>query len=304
MKFRFTLALWGDWHLSQFERNGLPSLRAAGNLNAIDYHISVHTRPADFYRLSVMLQDINADIKVPLADDTQSDQGTANAVVHNCKMQDYAGATANGEAWVLMSPDMVWGEGTFVHHRQAFEAGKTAIFRPLLRVDADKAGTITDFGKRSLARIALEHEHNVSQKFYRADSPLFSSHAEMIIWPAPGGLLNKTITAEIQTCMAGHALYGSECLATEAAKESMLVVGDSDEAIALALAPPNKDFSHVVGTSPLTPDIVRTFANWYWSPATEKIARHSYRLHAEDIDLAEWAAVERNANDFIAEVFG
>ena len=303
MKFRFTLAVWGDWHLDQFERNALPSLRAPGNLDAVDYHISAHTRPADRDRLAAILQGVNADIKTPLADGVRSDQATANSVVHGCKMQDYAAA----EAWALMSPDMVWGEGTLAHHRRAFESGKTVIYRPLLRVDADKVGTIRDFSKRSLARIALESEHSVARKFYRADGPLFSSHAEMIIWPAPdGGLLNKTITAEVQTGLAGQ-MGGAECLATDSDENKMLVVGDSDEAITLALASPDKDFSHVVGTGPLTPEIIRTFTSWYQSPATEKIARHSYRLHANDIDLAEypsrWEAVEKQADAFIAEVF-
>ena len=303
MKFRFTLAAWGNWHLSQFERNGLPSLHAPGNLDAVDYHISVHTRPADRDRIAAILQGINADIKASLSDGVGSDQGTANNTVHICKMSDYAAAAANGEAWVLMSPDMVWGEGTLAHHRAVFEAGKTAIYRPLLRVDVDKAGMITEFSKRSLARIALEKEHEVSQKYYRADGPLFSSHAEMIIWPAPGGLLNTTITAEMQICVA-RQMPDVEFMTPEISNDKILVVGDSDEAITLALAPPGKDFSHVVGTGPLTPDIIRRFSSWYQSPATATVARHSYRLHADDIDLAAWAPVEQRANDFIAEVFG
>lgn len=303
MKFRFTMAAWGDWHISQLERNGLPSLRAPGNLDAIDYHISVHTRPADHDRIAAALAGLSADIKTPLPDDMQSDQGTANGVVHVCKSQDHAAASAAGEVWALLSPDMVWGEGTLAHHRQAFKSGKTVIYRPLLRVDAEKAGTISDFGKRSLARIALENEHSVSREFYRADGPLFSSHAEMIIWPAPCGLLNKTITAEMQTCIASSTAPNGEFMTPEVVEDELLIVGDSDEAITLALAPPNKDFSHIVGTSPLTPDIIRTFANWYSSPASEKIARHSYRLHADDVDFAEWTEVEREANEFVAEAF-
>ena len=48
---------------------------------------------------------------------------------------------------------------------------------------------------------------------------------------------------------------------------------------------------------------MRQFTGWYPSPASEKIARRSYRLHADDIDAAEWAEVERRADGFIAEVF-
>ena len=40
MRFHFTLAVWGEWHLNQLETHGIPSLRAPGNLDAVDYHIS------------------------------------------------------------------------------------------------------------------------------------------------------------------------------------------------------------------------------------------------------------------------
>ena len=302
MKFRFTLAVWGDWHLRQLEMHGVPSLLAPGNLDAIDYRISAHTRPSDRERLAAALRGLNADIEAPLPGDVRGDQKTANDALHVFKMQDHAAAAAAGEAWALLSPDMVWGEGTWAHHRGALEAGKTVIYRPLLRVDAEEAGTVRDFGKRALARLALEHEHGVARKFYRADGPLFSPHSDMIIWPAPGGLLNKTVTADVQTCVAGQSPAIEFLLAPEASE--MLVVGDSDEAIALAMSPPEKDFKHVVGSGPLTAALVQQFASWYPSAATEKIARFSYRLHAGDIDPAEWAPVELRADAFIAEVFG
>lgn len=300
MKFNFTLAVWGDWHLTQLEKHGIPSLRAPGNLDAVDYHISAHTRPADRERLARVLEGCNYDIKTPLPDDMRSDRPASNPAVMGFRERDFAAAA--GEAWVLLSPDMVWGEGTLAHHRAAFETGKTVIFRPLLWVDAEKAGTIRDFGKRSLASVALEHEHSIARTYFRADGPQFSSHTEMIIWEAPGGLLNKTITAEVQTCVAltQPNPYG---LWTEADEEKMLVVGDSDEAITLALAPPDKDFSTWMTQVPLSSAMVRAFATEYQSPATEKIARHSYRLHASAIDLDAWAEVERKANAFIGEVF-
>jgi len=300
MRFRFTFVVWGDWHIDQFVKHGLPSLRAPGNLDAIDYHISATTRPSDLERVQATLDGLNAEVRASLPDDVKSDQGTANSKVHDCKIQDYAAAQCAGEAWALLAPDMVWGEGTLAHHRQAFEAGKTAIYRPLLRVDAEKVGTISDFSRRALAKVALEYEHSVAKMFYRADTPLFSSHSEMIIWNAPGGLLNKTITADIQTCMA-RQIPLVEFLAPD--ENKMLVVGDSDEAITLAMAPPNKDTTWLVGTEPLSIAIVRAFLKAYPSPASEKIARHSYRLHANDINPADWVDIEQHANKFIDEVF-
>ncbi len=302
MRFRFTLAAWGDWHLDQLARHGVPSLRAPGNLDAVDYHISAHTRLADRDRLAAILDGLDADIKTPLPDDMRGDRHAANPAVLRFKADDHAAAAAAGEAWVLLSPDMVWGEGTLAHHRRAFEGGKTVVYRPLLWVDAERAGVVRDFGRRSLARVALEHEHAIARDYFRADGRWFSSHVEMIIWQAPGGLLNKTITAEVQTCVASDPLTPTG-LATEADEGKMEVVGDSDEAIALAMAPPGKDFSTWLTQEPLTPGLVRQFTGWYPSPASEKIARHSYRLYADDIDAAEWAEVERRADGFIAEVF-
>ena len=176
MRFRFTLAVWGDWHLRQLEAHGVPSLRAPGNLGAIDYHISAHTRPADRERLAAILDGLDADIKTPLPDDMRGDRHAANPAVLGFRAADRAEAAAAGEAWALLSPDMVWGEGTLAHHNAAFEAGKTMIFRPLLWVDAEKAGTIRDFGRRHLARVALEHEHAIARGYFRADGPCFSSH--------------------------------------------------------------------------------------------------------------------------------
>jgi hypothetical protein len=303
MKFRLTLAVWGKWHLDQFETNALPSLRASGNLDAIDYHISAHTRPADRERLASLLQGFNADIKTPIRDDVQSDQGTSNDTVFGRNIDDRSAAAAAGEAWALLSPDMVWGEGTFAHYRRLFEAGKKAIFRPLLRVDSERAGIITDFGKRALARIALEHEHDIARRFYRADGKLFSSHAEMVIWPAPGGLINKTITAETQVCMPAAVQLDGQGLAPDLAPDEMAVICDSDESISLAMTAPGKDFSWLLGTEPLKLDIVRAFLKWYYSPACQHIAAKSYRLHDRDIDPAAWEQIERHADDFIKAVF-
>jgi hypothetical protein len=302
MRFRFTFVVWGDWHIDQFVKHGLPSLRAPGNLDAIDHHISADTRPADYERVKAVLAGLNADVRVTVGDDTGSDQGTANNTVFGRNVEDRIEAGRRGEAWALLAPDMVWGEGTFAHYRRLFEAGKKAVFRPLLRVDSDKAGTITDFSKRALAKVALESEHDIAKKFYRADGDLFSSHAEMIIWPAPGGLINKTITAEVQVCVPSFSLNG-QGVAPDLRPDEIAVMQDSDESICLAMTAPGKDFSWLLGQGPLRLDTVRAFLKWYHSPTCRHIASASYRLHDRDISSQEWEAVERHADDFIRRVF-
>jgi hypothetical protein len=304
MRFRFTFVVWGDWHIDQFARHGLPSLRAPGNLDAIDHVVSAKTRPRDAERVRALLDGVNAEIEVLLPDDVGSDQATCNSTVfwHNCN--DRAVAASAGEAWGLLSPDMVWGEGTWRHHRAVLEGGgKKAIFRPLLRVDSERAGTVRDFRRRSLAAVALEHEHAVAKTQYRAGGPTFSPHAEMIIWEAPGGLVNRTITAEVQTCLPAACPFNGQGLAGWPLDGEMHVVGDSDEAVALAMCPPDKDFGWLRGARPLDAEVVRGFLKSYSSPASRGIARRSYRLHAGDVDPEAWEEVDRRANAFVEEVF-
>ena len=100
MKFRFSLAVWGEWHIDQFIRNALPSLKAPGNLDAIDYVIAVHTRPADVERLRAALEGVNAELLAPIADDTAGDQTTANVTIQGYAARDIQAAVAAGEVLV------------------------------------------------------------------------------------------------------------------------------------------------------------------------------------------------------------
>ena len=301
MRFRFTLAAWGDWHLDQLARHGVPSLRALGNLDAVDYVISAHTRPADAERLRAALEGVNAELGAPIADGTGGDQATANGTIQGCAVQDVALAAAADEAWGMLAPDMVWSEGTFALYRRLLEAGNRAIFRPLLRVDADKAGTIREFGARHLAGLALDCEHAMGQ-LYRADAERFTTHAEAIIWPAPDGRVHQTISADIVLCVPSETAITAHGLA-EDGWGRMAAVVDSDESVALAMTPADKEYEWQEGSAPLSPALVRDFLTRYPSGAGRGLAARPYRLHAGDTDPSSWAEAERRAAAFVGEVF-
>lgn len=303
MKFVFTLSVWADWHVNQFFKNALPSLRAPGNLDSVDYRISVHTCPCDVEGLRKALAGLVYDVEATLPDNITSDRNAAHPVVSRFKEEDRA-AAGDGDVWLLLAPDMVWAQGTLAYYRHLFEQGKKAIFRPLLRVDSDKAGTIADFSNRALAKVALESEHDLVKKFYRASGPHFSRHAEMVTWEAPGGLVNQTITAEMQVCLAKLELFGPHNLAPDLSPDEMAVIRDSDEGITLAMMASNADVKWLDGAMSLTPRFVEDFLRWYPSPASRHIASRPYRLHAKDIDAAEepaWREVERRAKALIEE---
>jgi hypothetical protein len=305
MKFIFTLSIWADWHIDQLVRNVVPSLRAPGNLDSVDYLISVHTRPTDAKFIQDTLAGLVSDIKTTVPDNMTNDRAGTHPTVHTHKEADRAVA-GEGDVWALLAPDMVWAEGTFDYYRRLIESGKKAIFRPLLRVDSDRAGTITDFSKRSLARVALKAEHDVVKKFYRAQGHKFSRHTEMVTWHAPGGLINKTITPEVQVCLAKLELLGGHRLAPELAPDEMAVICDSDEGITLAMTAPDANLEWVSGTIPLTSQFIKDFVGQYPSPVCRYVASKSYRLHDRDIDTTQdlvWRQLEQYADDFIETAF-
>lgn len=305
MRFIFTLSIWADWHIDQFVRNALPSLMAPGNLDAVDYCISVHTTPGDAGPLMKALAGLVFDIKTTVPDNMTNDRAGTHPTVFTHKEADRA-AAGEGDVWALLAPDMVWAEGTFDYYRRLIETGKKAIFRPLLRVDSERAGTITDFSKRALARVALKAEHDVVKKHYRAQGQQFSRHTEMVTWHAPGGLINKTITPEVQVCLAKLELLGEHRLAPELTPDEMAVICDSDEGITLAMTAPDANMEWLCGTVPLTLPFIRDFVGQYPSPVCRYVASKSYRLHDRDIDATQeplWRQLEQHADEFIETAF-
>ena len=232
MKFIFTLSVWADWHVNQFFKNALPSLRAPGNLDSVDYRISVHTCPCDVEGLRKALAGLVYDVEATLPDNITSDRNAAHPVVSRFKEEDRA-AAGDGDVWLLLAPDMVWAQGTLAYYRHLFEQGKKAIFRPLLRVDSDKAGTIADFSNRALAKVALESEHDLVKKFYRASGPHFSRHAEMVTWEAPGGLVNQTVDDDLAGDIGAGLLYRNSKIDQASGRPRSRFAVTSDDAHAI-----------------------------------------------------------------------
>lgn len=304
MKFRLTCPVWGEWHVNAFLRYGLPSLQASGNLDAIDYTLAIHTTPRDAARLMPALRGLNREVYTPLYGAQPA--GLASAVDTQQRLHrfDRAKARATGSIWACVPPDVVWAEGTFAHYRDLLEAGKTVVFHHMPRVALEPAARALEyFGKRHLARVALDFEHPLGL-MYRADNPTFPKHAELVLWPAGNdGLVCRLLAAEIKVADPSKVPINDVAQLDRPIGDRMAVISDSDEAMALSLAPVYKDADWARDGAPLSAETVRAFLEQYPSPATRELARHSYRLHAGNVSLASWAAAERQADALMAEVF-
>lgn len=302
MKFRLTLAVWGDWHINQFIKYGLPSLKAPGNLDAIDAVISVHTKPKDAGKLMLALRGTKAEFYTSIPD--RLPEGLADAVgaqqtIHHGER---ALAKRTGAKWACLPPDVVWGEGTWRRYRELFEADKFAIFHHMPRATDTAGVAFYDYAKRHLARVALDFEHPLG-RMYRADNPAFPPHSELIIWGCPQGLLTRLLAAEIKVCDPAKVVVNGAAQSALNLGIHAAVIQDSDEAIAISLAPVHKDEDWARDGVPLSAQIVRSFLGDYPSPAIRELARYSYRLHADEAEPASWAAAERRADTLMASIF-
>ena len=305
VKFRLTCAVWGDWHVDTFLRYGLPSLQAQGNLDAIDYVLAVHTTPKDAARLLPALRHLNREIYTPLYGDIPS--GLAHAVDAQQTLHrfDRQKARHTGAIWACVPPDVVWGEGTFARYRELLDAGKAVIFHHMPRVALEPAApALGYFGRRHLARVALDFEHPLG-RMYRADNPSFPPHAELVLWEIEGGagIVARLLASEVKLLDPSKIGVNHLCQVDRALGDRAGVIADADEAIALSLAPVYKDSDWARDGAPLCAQTVRAFLEQYPSPATRELARHSYRLHAGEVSPHQWAAAERRADALMAEIF-
>ncbi len=303
MKFRLTCVVWGDWHVDAFLRYGLPSLEAAGNLDAIDYTLAIHTTPRDAARLMPALRHLKREIYTPIY--AKPLEGLAHAVDTQQQLHrfDRYKARVTGSVWACVPPDVVWGEGTFARYRELMEAGKHVIFHHMPRVSLDEAApALGCFTRRHLARVGLDFEHELG-RMYRADNEKFPNHAELVLWQAGPGLLCRLLSAEIKIVDPSKISINDVAQVERPLGSAFSVIQDADEAVALSLAQAYKDSDWTRDGAPLSAQTVRRFLEQYPSPATRDLARHSYRLHAGDVPPASWAAAERQADALMAQVF-
>jgi hypothetical protein len=307
MRVRLACTVYGDWHVDQFIRHGIPSLRAPGNMPDLDAVLAVHTRPADAQRIAPALAGLSAvELTADVSEGIAAGNFNVGVSEQNRGSQiELDRATANGELWALSSPDTIWGEGALSRYVELMTAGAAMVVPALLRVDASRTGTITDFGPAHMAKLALEYEH-LNGRLYHSDSPLFPKHAELAIWPVPNGFVLRTFSAEALVCNPRRASVNPRnwLVMAPADENSIAVIGGSDEAIVLSMAPPDKAKDWLIkGAGRLRPQVVREFVQRYWSPVTKAVARRSYRLAAGDVPESAWAEAERQAAAFVAAVF-
>jgi hypothetical protein len=292
-----TLAVWGDWHIDVFRKYGAPSLMR--NLGPDD-QVLIYVRHGEDAAIRSIFP--SAEIAFDAGHALRAGSSPVMAQI-GCWNLGRKVAQERGQVHVAIWPDVVFGDGTFDAYRAHLKAGKSVIYHHLPRVTFETAEhRLRSTGKHSLTATALENEHHLSW-IYRSENPRFPGHSELINWAIPSGILTRMIaTAPIVVDPRKHVVNEeSQMLATFQPGQAAFIAG-SDEAIALSLAPKDKDISWIPYPHEFSTHSIYQWQMTYPSPVNAELVRHSYRLGFAS--PADWAKAEEAADDMMERIFG
>lgn len=309
---RLACAVWGDWHIDQFVRFCWPSMNAAGNLEALTPKLRIHTRRCDAERLQASLSD--CEIIGSLSDDLDGDLGNAVQAHTSAWMYECDKAARLGESVILISPDVIYGEGTFARYVELLGNGADAVHHVMHRVNAEDAGkqmladyadgrVVSPFARRYLARIALDHEHLLS-KCYRFGSQNIPRHVEFLNWECVKreAIMTRIVVNDCRALKpANCTLKATTFIVSNDVKHAS--IRSSDEAIGLSLTPAGKDKSWVQKGGPLDYRLAVKALRSYGTIYNREMSDVSYRLFATPQPDSVWEAADFEADGVIREIF-
>jgi len=316
MKFFFSTPVWGAGHIELFQKIGLPSLLAAGNLPAMavngecEYYI--YTREQDVELLTVCpayerlkqlmpvrIEYIPLPIEVP------------HHAMSECHADTLRRADEADAAAVFLPPDCVWAKSSLSNLLKHAKAGKSVVHMtgvrlnrdtamPGLLVEADPEGDLV-LEPQELVAFGLEHLHPIALSHFwnEHEGGLLPAN---LYWTVPGeGLVIRCFHLHplfVKSQMRGSKFNGTidDDLALSVCPDVSrdYIVEDSDEILAFELSAP----THQAG-APFQKGQIECIAAWAEVGTNlrhRQLARHTIRMHSAPMTKSAWDEVERKAN--------
>jgi hypothetical protein len=320
-KIDFVLPVWGEEYIGMFLRAGLPSQFAAGNLPAVPEHqrgtYHIFTREADVALLdhAAMMARLRSLMNVQIHFVAPTAASTHGVMSEAYRRGLRLACQARCQA-ALLTPDLVFADGTFAWMQTARRSGARLVFMaslrtlstevlPLLQLRASKTGSL-EIPPRVLVDLALRHLHPLTRNhFWSGEGRL---HPANLIWPVgeEGVLLHAfhlhpllVEPNEAALAFAG-TLDEDLVILVEPDPDAAIVAQDSDAMFALELCHPGR-------TTPLIAEKESIADTAAWAvarsePWHRKIARRPIRVHAVEPSQTLWSEVEKKAATVLAAI--
>ena len=329
MKCHFIVAVWGEPYLGNFLDVVLPNQLTPGNLGAFsdfpDCRYRIFTRAIDRPRLeaSQSVTRLREQIPVDLIEmpglGEQKKHHQIYADMTRCHMHGVTDADDMGAAIVFLPADSLWSEGSFAALIDHYEAGKTAVMLPGIRLCAEPFRDVfldrfynASTGEavapaRELIQAALPYLHPL-MRACNVESENFISWPSHLIWPVDdGGFVIRGF--HLHPFMVNPAIKGVSFkfsldydYLTKACPdlEKIHVVTDSDEMLQVAIER-NDHRQELIANEAYRLDSVTSWAGEFTDHHHRWLfTEHKTRIHAGDTVPEAWLSAERSS-DAVAE---
>jgi hypothetical protein len=324
-RYRFILGLWGKKFVSRFLDYGLPTQLAPGNLPALPagrcvYHIFTPSGDAEQFRNALSFQHLQRLMPTTLETIDDVYLGHSYAAMTECHNRGLAHGRGEDCAFVFLSPDSLWSDGSFRHMHQLTVTGKRAVLLAAPRLVAEEVlptlpasspddGSIRLSG-RQLSDLMMRHLHPAS----RADTWVgvegshitggyfqFEVEKEGLVVRAPS--LHPLVIRSggealtVKTTVDCDFLWGRYC-----ARGDCHVVTDSDDMCAVEFS----DADYLAGMFGPRVVTMDEHVDFLRRNMTDECFHRDYlqrkiRLHARPLTPA-WDSVESLSDSIVAEL--
>ncbi len=197
--FKFVTVVWGTDFTDNFLKVCLPSQLFPGNLvyfaqhtNSI-YRIYTTTKDAEVIRKSSAYRNLLTIMPVEMAVISGMSYVAKYQVMTQCHAHFIRSAANDDCAFVFMSPDVVWADGSFARLLEIYESGKLMVvagsvrllketFIPDLKKQYSRNDILQPITSRQLVKLALGHLHPVTLSEFWNVNEMHSTNFGHLIW--------------------------------------------------------------------------------------------------------------------------
>lgn len=331
--FHFINVVWGEAYTSLFLDVCLPSQLSAGNLQALHnvegvvYKIYTTAKDAEiitkhpgYLALSKM---VKPEIKVFELSNNYL-KANKHTAMNYCHHHAIIEANKDNCALIFLSPDTIWGDGSFKNLIELAKEGKRTVmigayrtvietivpdFMRLYNPDNSIAVSVSS---RELVRLFLKHIHLTTKALFWEGTGSSTIWPSVIMWPVGNeGILAKhfhihplMVNPLRKDVLPSPTIDGKYISLVCPNAEDVYVVQDTDEIFACELSNANIFLEHILPSR--STDIAK-IAEWM-KYATDDFHRYCFKnytlkIHAHNLSPI-WEKVEAEANEIAKKIYG
>lgn len=324
--FRFVVVVWGTDFTDAFLKVCLPSQLFPGNLiyfaqhtDSI-YYIYTTAKDANIIKHSSIYKRLSAIMPVKVLVISGISYVGKYQAMTQCHAHFIRSANDEDCAFIFMTPDIVWADGSFARLLEISKSGKRVVaigsvrltketFIPAFLEQYGKDGNVQPITPRQLVKLALNHLHpSTLAQLWCTENNSGLAQGELFWQVSDEGLLLRhfrlqplmvrPVNKDSVPTTAIDADYTFKACPDPA---DIHIVHDSDEMCYMDFTP-RSDANQVITIGNRTVEKGAEWARVNTEALHRQFVRHRIRLHWGDCSEKKWGDIERRSDAFVDSV--